>query len=486
MREIHSIKRLLLVGSLKAEVFLKRLGKRAWERFLSLDNFRKAFKRASKGRGFNSDIRKIRGVIRPGETWEEYFKRRDKRIDRFLMHIIYRLKTFQYTTGSYLPHHVWDPKPRIIYVLRMYPHRIVQHAVIQVIKGHLDKQFIHNNFACRDGKGQHRASAQLSEYVKKYKYCYQGDAKKFYPSIHHRTLYLIMERKIKDKYILWLLNDIINSMPGEVNVPIGNYTSQWFGNMYMNQFDMFVKHNLKCVPYMRYMDDFFLFSNDKKQLQQWAWETEGFLAMRLKLQLSKGRIIKCSNGISAIGFRHFTTHKLLTKRSAKIITKRLHKLPCEWNSGRINLYTFTSQVTSAKGWVKEANCYNFKCKLRIFELTAFTTKIRKGRKMRGFPKYADITTKQDVENLMPLFPKETKEFLKSLALDTYVWQTDDTLINPEDGIVDETHQLQTVYADDNKTIIGYKQQTLVEDENSRMHRLGYTIGKITQLVNALE
>lgn len=106
--------------------------------------------------------------------------------------------------------------------------------------------------------------------------------------------------------------------------------------------------------------------------------------------------------------------------------------------------------------------------------------------MRGFPKYADITTKQDVENLMPLFPKETKEFLKSLALDTYVWQTDDTLINPEDGIVDETHQLQTVYADDNKTIIGYKQQTLVEDENSRMHRLGYTIGKITQLVNALE
>lgn len=136
--------------------------------------------------------------------------------------------------------------------------------------------------------------------------------------------------------------------------------------------------------------------------------------------------------------------------------------------------------------MKEANCYNFKCKLRIFELTAFTTKIRKGRKMRGFPKYADITTKQDVENLMPLFPKETKEFLKSLALDTYVWQTDDTLINPEDGIVDETHQLQTIYADDNKTIIGYKQQTLVEDENSRMHRLGYTIGKITQLVNALE
>ena len=121
---------------------MKRLGKGIWTKMLTLENFRRAFKRASKGRGFNSDIRKIRGVIRPGETWEQYFKRRDARIDRYLLHIIHRLKTFQYTTGSYSLRHVCDPKPRIIYVLRMYPHRIVQHAVIQVVKDYLDKQFI--------------------------------------------------------------------------------------------------------------------------------------------------------------------------------------------------------------------------------------------------------------------------------------------------------------------------------------------------------
>lgn len=461
---------------------MKRLGGRLWEKMLTIENFRKAFHRASKGRGFNSDIRKIRGVIRPGETWEQYFERRDKRIDRFLQHIIYRLKTFQYTTGEYEPNYVNDPKPRIIYVLRMYPHRIVQHAVIQVMKDYLDKQFIYHNYACRDKKGQHRASAQLAKMVKKYKYAYQGDARKFYPSINHDILYNVMSRKIKDKYVLWLLRDIIDSMPGPTNVPIGNYTSQWFGNMYMNQTDMFIKHNLKIPTYMRYMDDFFFFSNDKKQLQRWAWEVEGYLAGRLKLQLSKGKILKCSQGVAGIGFRHFKTHKLLTKRSAKIIRRRILKLPGRWNSGRINLFTFTSTLTSAKGWMKEADCYNFKCHIRLNELLSFTTKIRRTRKMRGFPKYPDITTREDVENLMPLFPNETAEFLKQLALDSFVWQTDDTIIkHREDGIEDETHQLEEIR--ENNIVVGYKQQTLVEDPNSRMHRMGYTLAKITELVN---
>lgn len=465
---------------------MKRLGKGIWTKMLTLENFRRAFKRASKGRGFNSDIRKIRGVIRPGETWEQYFKRRDARIDRYLLHIIYRLKTFQYTTGSYSLRYVCDPKPRIIYVLRMYPHRIVQHAVIQVVKDYLDKQFIFHNYACRDKKGQHRASAQLSCYIKKFDYCLQGDAKKFYPSIHHETLYKILEHKIKDKYVLALFHDIINSMPGETNVPIGNYTSQWFGNMYMNQLDMFIKHKLKCKNYMRYMDDFFLFSNDKTQLHNWYFEIVKFLQTELKLQLSKSKTLKWNQGVSGIGFRHFRTHKLLTKRSAKIIKKRFKKLPSNWNSNKINLYTFTSTIASAKGWVKEANCYNFKKSIHLNELLAFTTKVRKERQMRGFPNYLSIATRKDVENLMSLFPKETCEFLKSLVNDNYVWQNvSEAFVNPEDGIEDSTHQLVPVYSEDNKELLGYLQQELVEDPNSRLHSLGYTVAKVTQLVNSL-
>lgn len=462
---------------------MKRLGN-LWNKLLELDNFRKAFYRASKGRGFNSDIRKIRGVIRPGETWEQYFKRRDYRIDRYLQHIIYRLRTFQYTTGEYLPHYVTDPKPRIIYVLRMYPHRIVQHAVIQIIKDYLDKQFIYHNYACRDNKGQHRASARLHILTKKYDYAYQGDIKKFYPSINHDILYKILEHKIKDRNVLWLLSDIIYSMPGETNVPIGNYTSQWFGNMYLNQIDLYAKHVLKIPTYMRYMDDFFFFSNDKKQLHAWAQAIEAQLKSQLKLSLSRGRILKCSHGIVGLGFRHFKTHKLLTKRSAKIIKKRLLKLPSKWNNSEFSLFTFTSTLASAKGWVKEANCYNFKKHLRINELLSFTTMIRRTRQMRGFPKYQDITTKQDIDNLLPLFPNETKEFLQQLALDAFVWQPEGDLLQfKELGLEDATHQLEEI-KDDN-TLLGYRQLVLVEDPNSRLHRLGYTLAQVTELVNKL-
>lgn len=461
---------------------MKKIG-RKWEQVLSLENFRAAFKRASKGRGFNSDIRKIRGVIRPGETWEEYFKRRDYRTDRFLQHIIHRLRTFQYRTGDYEPHHVCDPKPRVIYVLRMYPHRIVQHAVIGVIKNDLDKLFIHNNFACRDGKGQHRASAQLHKYMRKYTYCFQGDIKKFYPSINHKILYDILEHKIKNKNILWLLKDIINSMPGETNVPIGNYTSQWFGNMYMNQYDMYVKHTLKVKAYMRYMDDFFLFSNDKKDLHKWAKESEIFLAENLALKLSRSRILKCSNGIAGIGFRHFTTHKLLTKRAARIIKKRFKALPRLWNKGSINLFSFTSKIASAKGWVKEANCYHYITSIHLPELLAFTTMLRRRRQMRGFPKYADIATKEDVENLKQLFPKETCEFLKQLVEDTFIWEDAGELVRPEDGLDDSTHQIIPVQ--EGEKIVSYRQLVLVDDPNSRMHRMGYNLAQITELVNQL-
>lgn len=106
--------------------------------------------------------------------------------------------------------------------------------------------------------------------------------------------------------------------------------------------------------------------------------------------------------------------------------------------------------------------------------------------MRGFPNYLSIATRKDVENLMSLFPKETCEFLKSLVNDNYVWQNvSEAFVNPEDGIEDSTHQLVPVYSEDNKELLGYLQQELVEDPNSRLHSLGYTVAKVTQLVNSL-
>lgn len=104
--------------------------------------------------------------------------------------------------------------------------------------------------------------------------------------------------------------------------------------------------------------------------------------------------------------------------------------------------------------------------------------------MRGFPKYQDITTKQDIDNLLPLFPNETKEFLQQLALDAFVWQPEGELLQfKELGLEDATHQLEEIKDDD--TLLGYRQLVLVEDPNSRLHRLGYTLAQVTELVNKL-
>ena len=114
-----------------------------------------------------------------------------------------------------------------------------------------DNLFIHNSYACRKGKGQHRGSTKCAEYVRKNKYCLKCDIKKFYPSINHDILFNIIKKKIKCKKTLNLLHDIIYSIEGETNTPIGNYTSQWFGNLYLNELDMYVKHVLKILTRLR-------------------------------------------------------------------------------------------------------------------------------------------------------------------------------------------------------------------------------------------
>jgi len=125
------------------------------------------------------------------------------------------------------------------------------------------------------------------------------DISKFYPSIDHDILFEIVQRKIKCSDTLWLLEDIIYSIPGGKNVPIGNYTSQWLGNLYMNELDQLLKHEVKIKHYIRYCDDFILLHQDKRFLRQMAEKIESFLADRLALKLSKNDIFPVRLGIDS-------------------------------------------------------------------------------------------------------------------------------------------------------------------------------------------
>lgn len=273
-----------------------------------------------------------------------------------------------YKTSPYHERTIYEPKERIIYVLSLNPDRVVHWALMNVLIPILTKMFIKNTFACIKDRGLHKGSILTSKFVKEYKYCLKCDIRKFYPSINHDILYQMCERKFKEKEILWLLHEIIYSIEGETNVPIGNLPSQWFGNFYLTPLDRYITEELHIKSYLRYCDDFCLFSNDKAELNKAKKLIEEFLRDKLKLKMSKCDLFKTSQGVDFLGYRHFNGYKLLRRSTAKRVKKRLPAILKKYKSGKMTQDRFRSCVESTYGWVKWANTYNFQLKLKLSEM----------------------------------------------------------------------------------------------------------------------
>jgi retron-type reverse transcriptase len=228
--------------------------------------------------------------------------------------------------------------------------------------------FIKDTYACIKGRGIHAGSRRTMEFVRSSKYCLQCDISKFYPSIHHDVLKVIIRQKIKCKDTLWVLDDIVDSFPGEVNTPIGNLTSQWLGNLYMNELDMYAKHTLKMKKYIRYCDDFLAFHDDKALLKDAGEYMQEFLQTSLHLRLSKREIYPTSHGVDFLGYRHFKDYILLRKRTVKRLRRRLHMLEADFYAGKENFEHFESVLASAAGWMRWANTRHLRLALRIPKL----------------------------------------------------------------------------------------------------------------------
>jgi len=167
-----------------------------------------------------------------------------------------------------------------------------------------------------------------------------------------------------------LIKNIIYSYPGGKNVPIGNYTSQWFGNMYLNELDTYVKHELKCKDYVRYCDDFCLFHDDKKYLNDMMRIIRDFILTRLKMTFSKCDLFPVSRGVDFLGYRHFPKYMLVRRSTAKRVKKRLKALPWLLAKGKITIDQYRGSLASTKGWLKWANAHNLTTYLQIEQLEA--------------------------------------------------------------------------------------------------------------------
>lgn len=303
------------------------------------------------------NIRLAYTKARKGKTSKSAIKRFDKDPDKRIVEIRDSLINNTFTTSKYQTKWVKEPKSRLVYVLPFNPDRVVQHAIMNVIEPIWDKLFIEDSYACRVGKGIHKGSQRCMEFVRKYNYCLKCDISKFYPSVDHNVLFDVIKRKIKCSRTLDLLANIIYSISGGKNVPIGNYTSQWFGNLYLNELDQHLKHTYKIKPYLRYCDDFIVFSDSKKHLNYMAVVIKEFCA-KLKLSLSKCDLFPVSQGVDFLGYRHFNNYILLRKSTATRVKRRLKILPKLFKSGKISLELYRSSLASTYGWFKWANTNN--------------------------------------------------------------------------------------------------------------------------------
>jgi hypothetical protein len=193
------------------------------------------------------------------------------------------------------------------------------------------------------------------EFVRRYKYCLKCDISKFYPTINHDILYKIICKKVRCKDTLALLKNIVYSTDG---VPIGNYTSQWFGNLYLNELDFFVKQTHRIKAYIRYCDDFLLFHNDRSYLRELSIKMQDFVWTNLRLVLSKCDLFPVSRGVDFLGYRHFKDCILLRKSTVKRVKKRLGNLPNQLHKGNQLFDSCVSSIASTLGWMQHGNCFN--------------------------------------------------------------------------------------------------------------------------------
>lgn len=314
-----------------------------FKNIVDLENIRNAYLKAKKGKSKMESVQKFQA------NEEENLKR----VQDLLIS-----KTF--TTSKYHERTIYEPKERKIYVLPFFPDRIVQHALMAQLIPIWLPMLIPDTYACISGRGPTSGSRRTMDFARRYNYCLKCDVSKFYPNINHSILKTVVRRKIKCKDTLWLIDNIIDSFPGEKNTPIGNYTSQWFGNLYLDGLDQFVKHDLRFKGYIRYCDDFVLFDDNKKILAEAKQEIKHFLDNERRLTFSKAEVFPVSNGVDFLGYRHFQDYILVRKSTAKRIAKRLSTLVAKFKAGEYSKEHCLSVLASAYGWLRWAKTYNFK------------------------------------------------------------------------------------------------------------------------------
>ena len=319
-------------------------------KIVDMENLKKAFKNAKKGKSHYHEVKMVA-----------------KDPDFYLSKIQEMLINGTYKTSKYETFIKNDKgKESEIYKLPFYPDRIIHWAIMLQIEPIFMKTFTTFTNASLKDRGIHRTLDQLDKMLldkEGTKYCLKIDVEKFFPNINHDILKELLRKKFKDKLLLNLLDEIIDSIDGEKGVPIGNYLSQYFANFYLAYFDHWLKETKKCKYVLRYMDDIVILHSDKNFLHQLRKDISVYLDKNLKLKLKDNWQVYPvdSRGIDFVGYKTFRKYKLLRKSTYKRMKTKCIKLE---KKSLLSFSDFCS-VNSYLGWIKLCNGHNLSKKYII-------------------------------------------------------------------------------------------------------------------------
>ena len=269
------------------------------------------------------------------KTSKNVVKNFSKNVNKNLLIVQKNLKSKPAILSSYSQFTIYEPKERLISVVPFID-RVMHHAIMNVLEPVFEKQFIFHTYACRKGKGSHKAIKYAFSKAKNCEYFLKLDVKKYFENIDHNILKRKLSKIIKDKECLDLLFDIIDSFSTEKGLPIGNLTSQFFANLYLSELDHFVLEKLKPSGYCRYMDDFILFSNSKEELLKMLSKIECFCHEKLLLNLKPFIFGKCKDGIGFLGYKISSKNVDLLQISKKRKKIKLKRINYELKNGFIS------------------------------------------------------------------------------------------------------------------------------------------------------
>ncbi len=350
---------------------MKRYGN-LWSEVIAFENLLRSARKAQRGKRFNPKVLAF-----------------NDNLEQELFTLEAELATKTYQPGGYHTFKIQDPKPRLISAAP-YRDRVVHHALCAVIAPIFEATFIPDSYANRLGLGTHRALQRFTQFARSHRYVLQCDIRKYFPSIDHEILKTLIRRKIKCAETLWLIDriidnsneqepaifhfpgdDLLNPLERRRGLPIGNLTSQFFANVYLNGFDHFVKQQLRVRHYVRYMDDFALFSDDHDELASARLAIEDYLAgLRLVIHPIKSQLFATDKGATFVGFRVLPHSIRVRSTSLERARKRIKAMQWAFATGGLT----AAEVNQAlRSWCAHlAHGDTWQLRQRIFTSLVFT------------------------------------------------------------------------------------------------------------------